>query len=275
MLEYIYHNVSCSGDKMRWSVIVILVFAVILAYSFVAVSLGPIDPLGRLSFVKLENPDMYPGHPHSELLAQYAEKTGSKCALVLHFAGSSTYSSYDQDTPNSNSQNGVYIIEVAFIDTQGGGSSSLSQINLLDSLKVALFGVPDGRYKYMSDGVVYNSYDAMMSHVNTLAKQHGQKGAIPTVYHGTVRTDNPILDPGCGFPLYFQILEKTYGIVPAYVYTITGMIFPYLNSPYRNFELMHSSELQYYYNNGLLNIDYKNSHVNTGKYYGQTSNNTD
>ena len=53
------------------------------------------------------------------------------------------------------------------------------------------------------------------------------------------------------------------------------MIFPYLNSPYRNFELEHSSELQYYYNNGLLNIDYKNSHVNTGKYYGQTANNTD
>ena len=35
----------------------------------------------------------------------------------------------------------------------------------------------------------------MMNHVNTLAKQHGQKGAIPTVYHGTVRTDNPILAP--------------------------------------------------------------------------------
>ena len=259
---------------MRWSVVAIGVLAVILVYSFVVVSLGPINPLGRLSFVKLENPDMYPGHPHSLLLAQYAEKSGSKCALVLHFAGSSTYSSYEQTTPNSK-QSGVYIIEVAYIDTQGGGSSSLSQINFLDSLKVALFGVPDGRYKYMSDGVVYNSYDAMMNHVTTLAKEHGQQGAIPTVYHGTVRTDNPILDPGCGFPLYFQILDHQYGIIPAYIYTITGMIYPYLYSPYRNFELTHSSELQYYYNNGLLNIDYKNTHVKTGKYYGQNSSNTD
>ena len=73
----------------------------------------------------------------------------------------------------------MYIIEVAYIDTQGGGSKSLSQINFLDSIKVALFGVPDGRYKYMSDGVVYNTYDEMMSHVNTLAKEHGQTGPNP------------------------------------------------------------------------------------------------
>ncbi len=252
---------------MRWSVVAISVFAVILVYSFVVVSLGPIDPLGRLSFVKLENPDMYPGHPHSTLLAQYAQKKGSKCALVLHFAGSSDYSSYIEQNDQSNTKDNVYIIEVAFIDTKGAGSTSLSQINFLDSINVALFGVPDGRYKYMSDGVVYNTYDQMMKHVMTVAKQHGQQGAIPTVYHGTVRTDNPIINPGCGFPLYFQILTKTYGIVPAYIYTFTGMLFPYLSNPYRDFELLHSSELQYYYNNGFINIDYHNSNVNTGKYY--------
>jgi hypothetical protein len=38
---------------------------------------GPIEPMGRLAFVKLLNPDMYPGHPHSVLLAQEAEATGS------------------------------------------------------------------------------------------------------------------------------------------------------------------------------------------------------
>ena len=76
------------------------------------------------------------------------------------------------------------------------------------------------------DGVVYNTYDDMMKHVTTLAKEHGQQGAIPMVYHGTVRTDNPIIAPGCGFPLYFQILSKTYGIIPAYIYTFTGMLFP-------------------------------------------------
>ena len=249
--------------KMRWSVVAVVILTIILGYSFVVVSLGPIAPLGRLSFVKLENPDMFPGHPHSTLLAHYADQKGSKCAMVLHFAGSSTYSSYQEGD--------VYIIEVAFIDTQGGGSSSLNQINIFDSLKVALFGIPDGRYKYMSDGVVYNNYSDMMKHVYKLAKQHGQQGAIPMVYHGTVRTDNPIIAPGCGFPLYFQILTNTYGIIPAYIYTIGGMIFPYLNSPYRDFELMHSSELQYYYNNGFINIDYSNPHTNTSKYYGASS----
>ncbi|MDD3985776.1 MAG: hypothetical protein PHY59_07895, partial [Methanobacterium sp.] len=119
--------------------------------------------------------------------------------------------------------------------------------------------------------VVYNTYEDMMKHVKILAKQHGQEGAIPMVYHGTVRTDNPILAPGCGFPLYFQILTKTYGIIPAYIYTFIGMIFPYLEDPYRNFELTHSSELQYYYNNGFINIDYSKSGVSTSKYYGGSS----
>ena len=217
---------------------------------------------------------MYPGHPHSELLAQYAEERNSKCALVVHFAGSSNYRSYEEDNDgdtdvNSTSfqQNGVYIIEVAYIDTQGVGSIGLNQINFLDSIKVALFGVPDGRYKYMSDGHVYNSYDDMMAHVNELAKEHGQTGPIPMVYHGTVREGNVIITPGCGFPLYFQILTKTYGIIPAYIYTIYGMLFPYFNDPYRNFEIENASALQYYYNNGLLNENYTNAHTNTSKYY--------
>ena len=257
---------------MRFSTVVIGAVALVLVFSFVITMFGPVQPLGRLSFVKLENPDMYPGHPHSTLLAKYAAERNSKCALVLHFAGSSKYSSYlEEDVNSSTNSDGVYIIEVAFIDTQGGGSTSLNQINYLDSIKVALFGVPDGRYKYMSDGVVYNTYDAMMKHVTTLAKQHGQQGSIPMVYHGTVRTDNPILAPGCGFPLYFQILTKSYGIIPAYIYSITGMIYPYLESPYRNYELLHSTELQYYYNNGYINIDYVKGNVNTSKYYGASS----
>ncbi len=247
--------------------IAIAILALIIGYSYITVSNGPIQPLGRLSFVKLENPDMYPGHPHAELLAQYAAERGSQCAMVVHFAGSSNYRSFDQELNNSSSKQGsVYIIEVAYIDTQGGGSKSLSQINFLDSIKVALFGVPDGRYKYMSDGVVYNTYDEMMSHVNTLAKEHGQNGPIPIVWHGTVRTDSPFIDPGCGFPLYFQILSKTYGMIPAYTYMIYGLIFPYLHSPYWQFELTHSSELQQLYNSGELNYNYVNATSNTDKY---------
>ncbi|MBZ2166444.1 hypothetical protein [Methanobacterium spitsbergense] len=248
-------------SKKKWSLIAIILLALILGYSYIKVSTGPIDPMGRLAFVKLANPDMYPGHPHSELLSKEAENKGSQTAMVLQMYGGSNYRSYQEGN--------VYIIEVAFIDTQGMGSINLSQVNFFDSLKVAIFGVPVGRYKYMSDGTVYNNYDEMMSHVNSLAREHGQKGPIPMVFKGTVREGNPIITPGEGFPLYFQILTKTYGLIPAYVYTLSGLISPYLNNPYRNFELIHASDLQYYYNHGQLNLDYKKVNTNVSKYYTQ------
>ena len=246
-------------------IMIITILTIILLYSYITVSNGPINPLGRLTFVKIENPDMYPGHPHSELLADYAEERGSQCALVVHFAGSSNYRSYPQNINDTSSNHAVYIIEAAYIDTQGVGSASLSQINMLDSFKLALFGVPDNRYKYMSDGTIYNTYDELMVHVYTLAKEHGQQGPIPMVWHGSVRSDNPNLNPGCGFPLYFQILTKTYGIIPAYVYMISGLIFPYIHSPYRNFELFNALKLQNLYNQGELNFDFTNISSNTNK----------
>lgn len=255
---------------MRKLLIFALVFGVlffIVAYSYVTVSNGPITPLGRLSFVKIENPDMFPGHPHSELLADDAAKKGSACALVVHFAGSSNYRSYNQNVSSNISSNAsVYIIEASYIDTQGIGSASLKQINMLDSLKVAIFGVPDGRYVYVSDGNIYPNYDDLMAHVNELALEHGQQGPIPMVWHGTVRTDNPNINPGCGFPFYFQILCKNYGIIPAYVYTVYGLIFPYLNDPYKDYELSNATILQNKYNNGTLNFNKSNVTSNTDKY---------
>ena len=254
---------------MKKLYIVLIIIAVIISvsvvYSYITVSNGPIDPLGRLAFVKLENPDMFPGHPHSELLANYAAERGSACVMVVHFAGSSNYRSY-QEINTTNSNKSVYIIEAAYIDTQGKGSANLTQINLFDSLKIALFGVPNNRYKYMSDGVVYNTYDDMMNHVDTVAQEHGQNGPLPIVWHGTVRSDNPLMDPGCGFPFYFQILTNTYGLIPAYTYTLYGLIFPFLNSPSWNNELTHASQLQNQYNQGELNYDYKNTTSNTDKY---------
>lgn len=245
----------------KWLLVVLAILALITGYSYVTVSNGSIGPLGRVAFVKLANPDFYPGHPHSELFAQYVEERGSKVGLVLHMYGGSNYRSYQDGD--------VYIIEVAFIDTQGTGSVGLDNINFLDSVKVALFGVPDGRYKYMSDGKVYDTYEEMMGHVNELAKEHGQEGPIPMSYHGNARVGNPILEPGCGFPLYFQILTKEYGIIPAYMYTISGMIYPYFNNPYRDFELGHASQLQDYYNQGLLNQNYTEVKTNTKDYYTQ------
>jgi len=228
---------------MRWLLVIVAILVIILGYSFVTVSNGSIEPLGRTAFVKLANPDFFPGHPHSELLAKYAEERGSNCALVCHFGGSSNYRSYQEGD--------VYIIELAFIDTQGTGAAG--QTNYLDSLKIALFGVPDGRYKFKSDGIVFNTYDEAMNHVYTLAREHGQQGPLPMVWHGDARSGNPVFIQGCGFPLYFYILEKTYGMIPAYVYMVYGMIFPYFNNPYTIYELVHASELQKLYQEGYLN----------------------
>ena len=247
-------------------IIIAIIISVSVVYSYITISNGPINPLGRLSFVKLENPDMFPGHPHSELLANYAAERGSACAMVVHFAGSSNYRSYQENNTTNSKQGSVYIIEVAYIDTEGKGSANLTQINLLDSIKIALFGVPDNRYKYMSDGTVYNTYDEMMAHVNSVAQAHGQQGPIPIVWHGTVRSDSPLIDPGCGFPLYFQILTKTYGLIPAYTYMIYGLIFPFFNSPSWNYELTHASQLQNLYKEGDLNNNYTNTTSNTDKY---------
>jgi hypothetical protein len=162
---------------MKWLWVVLAILALIVGYSYITVVNGPIEPLGRTAFVKLANPDFYPGHPHSQLLAKYAEERGSKCALVCHFGGSSNYRSYKEGN--------VFIIELAFIDTQGTGAAGPT--NYLDSIKIALFGVPDGRYKYKSDGIVFNTYDEAMIHVNTLAQEHGQQGPIPMVWHGDAR----------------------------------------------------------------------------------------
>jgi len=257
-------------------IIVVAIFAVIaiiILYSYIEVSSGPIHPLGRLAFVKIENPDMYPGHPHSQLLAEYAEERGSQCAFVVHFAGSSNYRSYYQNISDNGTNQSVYIIEAAYIDTEGNGSVNLSEINKSDSLNLALHGIPDGRYKYLSDGVVYNSYDDLMAHVYTLAQQHGQKGAIPMVWHGTVKGDDPNLNPGCGFPLYFEILTKTYGIIPAYVWTIYGLIFPYLHDSFKNYELSNYKTLEQLYNQGELNFDYTD--ISTGQFQNASNNITE
>lgn len=230
---------------MRWSLVAIAIAIIILGYAFITVFNGPIEPLGRVAFVKLANPDFYPGHIHSQLFAKYAEERNSKCALIVHFGGSSNYRSYQDGD--------VYIIELAFIDTQGTGAEGAT--NYLDSLKLALFGVPDGRYKFKSDGIVFNTYGEAMDHVNKLAREHGQQGPLPMGWHGDARKDNPIFIQGCGFPLYFYILQKTYGIIPAYVYTLWGMVFPYLNNPYKAYELGHASELQKMYTEG--DLDYR------------------
>lgn len=229
---------------MRWSLVVIAIFLIIVGYAYVSTVNGPITPEGRLAFVKVANPDMYPGHLHSQLLAKFANESGSKSILVVHFAGDSNYRNFKEGN--------VQILELAFVDTQGTGAEGAT--NYMDSLKIALFGAPEGRYQYKTDGKVFTNLDDAMNYLYGIAKQNNQSGPIPMYWHGTARKDNPMFAQGCGFPLYFDILRKQYGLIPAYIYTIKGMLLPYFKDPYAKYELTHSSELQNYYQEGMINF---------------------
>ncbi|AIS31848.1 MULTISPECIES: hypothetical protein [Methanobacterium] len=229
---------------MRWSLVILAVLLLIVGYAYVSTLNGPITPEGRLAFVKVANPDMYPGHLHSQLLAKFANESGSKSILVVHFAGDSNYRCYKEGN--------VEILELAFVDTQGTGAAG--DTNYWDSLKIALFGVPDGRYQYKTDGKIFTNLDDALNYLYGIAEKNGQEGPIPMYWHGTARKDNPMFAQGCGFPLFFDIVRKQYGIIPAFVYTLRGMIMPYFTDPYANFELQHATELQNYYQEGMINF---------------------
>jgi hypothetical protein len=230
---------------MKWYLVALAIFLLIVGYAYVSTINGPITPEGRLAFVKVANPDMYPGHLHAQLLAKFANESGSKSILVVHFAGSSNYRNFKEGD--------VEVLELAFIDTNGTGA--VGDTNYWDSVKIALFGAPDGRYKYKSDGIVFDSLDEALNYLYGIAEENGQDGPIPMYWHGTARKDNPIFSQGCGFPLYFDITRHLYGIIPAYVYTLKGMMVPYFKDPYANYELSHYGELQNYYQQGM--IDFK------------------
>ena len=226
---------------MNWKIAIILIFILLAGYLYVITLNGEYTPMGRLAFVKLQNPDMYQGNPHSKLVAQYAKQRGSNTALVVHLAGhKSGYPCYWEGD--------VFIMELGLIDN-GGYSTNIKWGDVIQGF---LFGIPDSRYQYVSDGRIFNDLDDALAYLDKQAEKNGQKGPRLMFWHGTVRSDNPIINQGCGLPLYYKILQHEYGRLGAYYYTFTGIIFPYLYSPYRNFELLHAPELQYYYNHGLL-----------------------
>ena len=140
-------------------------------------------------------------------------------------------------------------MELGFIDKQRGYST---KVDWGDVIQGFLFGQASDRYDYVSDGKIFHNLDDALAYLDKKAAQNGQVGPRLMFWHGTVRSDNPIINQGCGLPLYYQICDHYYGRLGAYYYVITGIIFPYLNSPYRNFELMNSAQLQYDYNHGLL-----------------------
>ena len=74
---------------MKYKIIASIIILIILGSTYVILSTsnGDIEPLGRLSFVKISNPDMYSGSPHSNLLAQYAEERGIEYGISCTFSG--------------------------------------------------------------------------------------------------------------------------------------------------------------------------------------------
>lgn len=232
---------------MRRSLIILLVvvavFTIIGAYVFMVPAEGPFEPVGRLAFVKLANPDMYPGHQHSQLLAKIAQEKGSKCALVVHYGGSSNYRHYKEGN--------VTILELAYVEKK----QYTPGINWSEVWEEGINGVPDDKWTYKADGKNFSTYAEAEAYILDLAAENGQEGPIPLLYHGTVRSGDPVINQGCGFPLYYQIVRKHCGTLAAYAFVIRGIIFPYFNLPYRNYELQNAHELQYYYTHNMLNYE--------------------
>jgi len=100
---------------MRLGIVIVVILLLLGGYIYITGLNGNIKPLGMLGFVKLADPDMYPGNSHSQLLAEFAEERNSKSALVLHFGGSSRYAAYREGD--------TFIIQMAFIDTLGTAES--------------------------------------------------------------------------------------------------------------------------------------------------------
>jgi len=90
------------------SYIIIGLIAIFGVYLYIGTITGPFEPVGRLGIVKLANPDMASGHPQSKVVANYAKKRGSKCVVVVHYAGDASYSHYKEGD--------ITIINFAFID---------------------------------------------------------------------------------------------------------------------------------------------------------------
>lgn len=224
---------------MRKSTILIIIILIFGAILWFQTETSLVEPIGRLALVKIADPDIYPDHPNAKILAEYAQKRGSKCVLVVHYGGSSNYRRFMQDD--------VLIIELAYVSKE-----YRTDINWGEVISSFIFGVEDGKYRYKADGMYFETYDSAMDYVESLAESHEQDGSIPMFFHGTVRTGNPYINPGCGFPLYTEIAWKEYGRLGAYFYIIKGLIWPYVSNYFVPYQLSHISDLQHRYVNHRL-----------------------
>jgi hypothetical protein len=235
---------------MKRSTLITIIIALIIlfgVYLWFMSQVSLVEPVGRLTVTKIGNPDMFPNHGNAAVLGEYAAKTGSKCVLVVHYGGDSNYRQFNQESFLSTSGE-VKVLELAFVDP----STYKTYVDWGEVIYTFLFGIPEDRYTYRADGISFETLDEALAYIDTQAKNYGQEGQIPMFYHGTVRSGEPYLNPGCGFPLYTQISWKEYGRFGAYYYIAKGLIWPYLSNRYYPYQISHLSDLQKLYNEGRL-----------------------
>ncbi|MDR0912387.1 MAG: hypothetical protein LBM96_07305 [Methanobrevibacter sp.] len=235
-------------NKSTISTIIILIVLVFGVYLWGVTQFSLVEPVGRLTITKVGNPDMFPNHSNAEVLSEYAAKSGSKCVLVVHYGGDSNYRHFHQDANSILAPDGVHVLELAFVDP----STYKTYVDWGEVLSSFIFGIPEDRYDYKADGIYFDNLDGALGYIDDLAKERGQVGPIPMFYHGTVRADNPYMNPGCGFPLYTQISWKQYGRFGAYFYIVKGLIWPFVSNQYYPYEISHLADLQHLYNYGKL-----------------------
>jgi hypothetical protein len=220
---------------MKWKITAVILIIILITVAVYSMSINTeFQPLGRLSFVKISNPDMYSGSPHSKLAAKYAHDRGSNTVLVVHLAGHTTgYPNYMEGD--------VLIEELGFQDSATNYKENNNLTWLIqNSIQILLFGVPDGRFRYVSDGIVFNNLSDALKYLDEKTVAHRNKGKTLLLYHGTARGGSPEIMVGCGVPLYFQVLEHEYGRVGSYYYLL--------------YELQNAQNLQNEYNKGQLDL---------------------
>lgn len=232
------------NNKYTAKIFILMIMSITIIFGihlFIESQSSIFEPVGRLAIVKVANPDMYPNHTHSHVLKDYGLTKNSKCVLVVHYAGDSNYRQYPQDN--------VTIIELGLVDPNGLKTT----IDWNEVLNVFLYGPEYSKYKYRADGIEFDTLDEALEYVKDVAINKNQSGQIPLVFHGNVRTGDIFINPGCGFPLYVQIVWKEYGRWGAYYYIIKGLLQPYFNNPYAFYEISHAESLQDLYCKGQLN----------------------
>ncbi len=179
-------------------------------------------PLGRLSYVKLHDPDIRPGGLHELTAVRVASGLGCPGVVIVHNAGYPEMYGHWVDR-------GVLVWNLAVLDPRGNKApvdwrEALRELVFADRLRSATW-VHEGRIP----GPILPKHSVMF-------------------WHGTVRDGFPLLYGGCGCEPYYYILAN-YGNVPFAVTAVAlGWFTPLLISPLESlWELANYRELQYAY----------------------------